>query len=88
MSAHSINPAPCCLNTCDQRLLIDLNRIPLSLVNWSSKGSHNVNVVTPSTGTSYQSKIETEFVNRILNDNLYYCSPYTHNITFFFWVKV
>ena len=53
-------PTPCCLNTCNQRLLIDLNRILLSLVNWSSKGSHNVNVVTPSTGTFYQSKIETE----------------------------
>ena len=45
-------PVPCCLNTCNQILLIDLNRILLSLVNWSSKGSHNVNVVTPSTGTS------------------------------------
>ena len=51
-------PIPCCLNTYNQILLIDLNRIPLSLVNWSSKGSHNV--VTPSTGTSDQSKIETE----------------------------
>ena len=53
-------PTPCCLNTCNQILLIDLNRILLSLVNWSSKGSHNVNVVTPSTRTSYQGKIETE----------------------------
>ena len=53
-------PTPCCLNTCNQILLIDLNRILLSLVNWSSKGSHNVNVVTPSMGTSNQSKIETE----------------------------
>ena len=51
---------PCCLNTCNQIQLIDVNRIPLSLVKWSSKGSHNVNVVTPSTRTSYQSKIETE----------------------------
>ena len=53
-------PAPCCFNTCNQRLLIDLNKILLSLINWSSKGSHNVNVVTPSTGTFNQSKIETE----------------------------
>ena len=53
-------PTPCCLNTCNQRLLIDLNRIPLSLVNLSSRGSQNVNVVTPSTGTSNQSKIETK----------------------------
>ena len=53
-------PTPCCLNTCNQILPIDLNRIPLSLVNWSSKGSHNVNVVTPSTGTSNQSKSETK----------------------------
>ena len=53
-------PGPCCLYTCNQILLIDLTRIPLSLVNWSSKGSHDVNLVTPSTGTSNQSKIETE----------------------------
>ena len=53
-------PTPCCLNTCNQILLIDWNRILLSLANWSSKESHNVNVVTPSTRTSYQSKIETE----------------------------
>ena len=38
MHVSSLNkPAPCCLNTCNERLLIDLNRIPLSLVNWSSK---------------------------------------------------
>ena len=61
MHVNALNkPNPCCLNTCNQILLIDLNRILLRLVNWSSKGSHNVNVVTSSTGTSYQSKIETE----------------------------
>ena len=61
MHVSSLNrPAPCCLNTCNEVLLTDLNRIPLSLVNWSSKGSHNVNVITLGTGTSYQSKIETE----------------------------